>query len=217
MWCSNMMTACRKRFRHACGPHLGGLSAMNKESYRGVGAEQTRDKAFREKADIRHDEATDTSTRMRDSMSEAHELSLRHHRGARLKSSRRKWIGWGLLSLGLVTTIGVLPFYLIGAAYLGTGLFLGFSSVLLLAGLVVAITGGTLAMSKPKVGETGQALIIAMKHENTLTVTRLALEMDISFKKAERILQDLVKSGVAEIDLEKSDTEGTLVYRVRGL
>ncbi len=190
---------------------------MNKQPYRTSGTEQTRVEAFREKADIRHGEATDTSARMRDSISEARELSLRHHRGTRLKSSRRKWIGWGLFALGLVSTMGVLPFYLIGAAYSGTGFFLGLSSVLLLAGLLVAVIGGTLALSKPKVGETGQALIIAMKHGNILTVTRLALEMDISFKKAERILQDLVKSGVAEIDMEKSDAESTLVYRVRGL
>ena len=44
-------------------------------------------------------------------------------------------------------------------------------------------------------------------------MTRLALEMDISFNRAEHIMQDLVKSRHAEIDLEKSDAEGSLVYR----
>ena len=47
-------------------------------------------------------------------------------------------------------------------------------------------------------------------------MTRLALEMDISFNRAERIMQDLVKSGVAEIDLEKM-TQRAPWYRVRGL
>ncbi|MEW6114343.1 MAG: hypothetical protein AB1664_19575 [Thermodesulfobacteriota bacterium] len=41
--------------------------------------------------------------------------------------------------------------------------------------------------------------------------------MDISFDKPEQIARELMKSGIAEMDLEHSGTDNVLVYRVKGL
>jgi hypothetical protein len=190
---------------------------MNKEDYREIHPPKTDSGTFREEPDIQQNITTDAATRTRDNTRAAHELSFRHKHESERKASRKKWIGWGLFSLGLVTTFATFPLYLFWAVYLKTWLFLGLSSLLTVAGLGTTVAGGILALSRPKIGENSQALIIAMKHGNTLTVTRLALEMDISFKKAERIVQDLVRSGVAEIDMEHSGTANSIVYRVRGL
>ena len=70
---------------------------------------------------------------------------------------------------------------------------------------------------KPKVKDTNQALMIALKYDNVLTVSRLALEMDISFEKAEKIIQELVRKGIAEIDLEGEGADQSLIYRIKGL
>jgi len=40
--------------------------------------------------------------------------------------------------------------------------------------------------------------------------------MDISFQKAEKIIQELVRSGIAEIDLDYKDPDHSLVYKIRG-
>jgi hypothetical protein len=45
----------------------------------------------------------------------------------------------------------------------------------------------------------------------------LALELDITLDKADRIIQELVKSGIAEIDLLHKDSTNLIVYKVRGL
>jgi predicted transcriptional regulator len=60
-------------------------------------------------------------------------------------------------------------------------------------------------------------MVIAMKHGNRLTVPRLALEMDITLEKAEKIIDKLVKNGVAEIDLEDRDSDGALTYKIKGI
>ncbi len=188
---------------------------MNDEYYRGVRAEQAQTRTVPETPDLQA--VTNTAQRLSDQSKAAIELSLRHEQEYHRRASRRKWIGWGLVSMGLVTTFTGFPFYVMWAMYLGTWAFLGLSSMLTLAGLGATAAGAALALSRPKIGETSQALLIAMRYGSTLTVTRLALEMDISFKKAERILQDLVKSGIAEIDLAHSDAADSLVYRIRGL
>ena len=41
--------------------------------------------------------------------------------------------------------------------------------------------------------------------------------MDISLKKAEKIIQKLVRQGIAEIDLDDADSDGGISYKVRGL
>ena len=65
MWRSNMMTGCCNRFRHACGPHLGGLPAMNRERNEENRTERTRPETYREKAGMHHDETADSATRLR--------------------------------------------------------------------------------------------------------------------------------------------------------
>ncbi len=188
---------------------------MTEEQYRDTRTVHTESGTLRDTPDPRT--VSRTAQQAAEQAKAAMGLSLRHEQEYTRKASRRKWIGWGLVSLGLMATSTAFPFYVMWALYLGTWGFLGVSSVITLAGLGVAAAGGVLALSRPKIGETSQALLIAMRYGSTLTVTRLALEMDISFKKAESILQDLVKNGIAEIDLEHSDAAGSLVYRIRGL
>jgi uncharacterized membrane protein YkoI len=48
-------------------------------------------------------------------------------------------------------------------------------------------------------------------------VSRLALDMDISFKRAESIIQELVRGGIAEIDLDDQDPDHSIVYKIRGV
>ena len=69
----------------------------------------------------------------------------------------------------------------------------------------------------PRMRETNEALVIALKNGNRLTVPRLALEMDISFKRAEKIIQKLMRNGVAEIDLDEGDPDGGITYRIKGV
>ncbi|MEW6352169.1 MAG: hypothetical protein AB1646_24210 [Thermodesulfobacteriota bacterium] len=185
------------------------------EDYRNIRTHRTETRTVRDRTDTQT--TAGTVQRSAEQAKAALELSLKHEQEYKRRASRRKWLGTGLLSLGLVTTFTGFPFYVMWALYLGTWGFLGVSSIVTLAGLGIAAAGGMLALSRPKLGDTSRALLIAMKYGSTLTVTRLALEMDISFKKAERIVQDLVKSGIAEIDLEHSDAAGSLVYRIRGL
>ena len=70
---------------------------------------------------------------------------------------------------------------------------------------------------RPRLKNTNEAVLIAMKYGNRLTATTLALEMDISFGKAEKIIQELVRSGIAEIDLDRKDPDHTITYKIKGL
>ena len=60
-------------------------------------------------------------------------------------------------------------------------------------------------------------MLVAMKYDYRLTAPRLALEMDITFARAEKIIQELVRSGIAEIDLDHKDRDDTITYRIKGL
>jgi len=122
------------------------------------------------------------------------------------EASRRKW-GKVLIVAGLVTALdscSVFPIPLIGPPAI-------------LAGAVMVLAGSALLIRSPRMRETNEALMIAMKHDNHLTVPRLALEMDITLKKAERIIQKLVRQGIAEIDLDDDDPDGGISYKVRGI
>jgi hypothetical protein len=142
----------------------------------------------------------------------AEETIWRLEQEQKRQASRRKWIGWGLSVLGVSQMVASCPFYLfsvIGISYIGplvTGI-----------GLLMLIAGGLLIFRQTPARGTHQALVVALRHGNALTVPRLALEMDISFRKAEEIVQELVKNGVAEIDLDHKDSEHALVYRIKGL
>jgi hypothetical protein len=123
------------------------------------------------------------------------------------RAVRRKWGGRGLVILGAVITLGSCPpyaFSLIGAQTI-------------IIGLAMIAGGSALLAWRPRLKDTNEALIVAMKYGNSLTATRLALELDVSFEKAEKIIRELVRSGVAEIDMEQKDPDQGLTYKIKGL
>jgi hypothetical protein len=132
-----------------------------------------------------------------------HRLEREHKR----RVSRSKWAGGGLVLLGIATTVTSCPFYAVS--------LIGPHTILVGLGLLIA--GGVLFFRRPTMKQTNRALLVALKNGNTLTVPRLALELDVSFEKAEQVVRELVKSGIAEIDLEHSGPDNALVYRVKGL
>jgi hypothetical protein len=123
------------------------------------------------------------------------------------KVSRRKWGGRGLIALGcmlLFTSCPLYAFTLIGPETVLTALAM--------------IAGGSALLAwRPRLKDTNEAIIVAAKYGNCLTATRLALELDITLDRADRIIQELVKSGIAEIDLLHKDSTNSIVYKVRGL
>jgi hypothetical protein len=135
------------------------------------------------------------------------EIIQEHVREKARKASRRKWGGRGLIVLGAIIILTSCPLYafsLIGPQTLFTGLAM-------MAG------GSALLAWRPRLKDTNEAILVAAKYGNCLTTTRLALEMDISFEKADKIIQELVRQGVAEIDLDHKDPNHSIVYRVKGL
>jgi hypothetical protein len=135
------------------------------------------------------------------------EIIERYQKDYRNRSLRRKLGGGALALLGLGTIASSCPFYafsLIGphATIVGIGLL---------------VVGGLLIFLQPKRRDVNHAIMIAMKHGNILTVPRLALEMDVSMEKAEKIISELVLKGLAEIDLDIKDPNDVLVYRIKPL
>ena len=124
-----------------------------------------------------------------------------------VQASRRKWGGRSLIVFGVILMLGSCPFYVISGA--GSGA--------ILAALALIGGGSALLAWRPRLKNTNEAVLIAMKYGNRLTATTLALEMDISFNKAEKIIQELVRSGIAEIDLDHKDPDLTITYKIKGL
>lgn len=122
-------------------------------------------------------------------------------------ASRRKWAGRGLGLLGSMTLLSSCAISIFST----TGLY---SAGL---GLGLLIAGIALSSWKPRLKDTTEALIAAHKYGNTLNTARLALEMDVSPQKAEAILQELVRNGIAEIDLDQNSGDGSYYYRIKGL
>ncbi len=121
-------------------------------------------------------------------------------------ASRWKWAGRGLSLLGAMTLLSSCAVSMFST----TGLYsAGIGVALLISGLIVSSW-------KPRLKDTTEALIAAHKYGSLLNTTRLALEMDISPDKAEAILQELVKSGIAEIELDQQSKDGNLNYRIKG-
>jgi hypothetical protein len=87
----------------------------------------------------------------------------------------------------------------------------------IMAGLALIAGGSALLAWRPKLKDTNEAMIVALRYGNSLTVPRLALEMNVTFDRAEQIIQELVRNGIAEIDLDHRDLDHTIVYRIRGL
>ena len=103
--------------------------------------------------------------------------------------------------------LGSCPFYVISGAGSGT----------IFAALALIGGGSAVLAWRPRLKNTNEAVLIAMKYGNRLTATTLALEMDISFGKAEKIIQELVRSGIAEIDLDHKYPDHTITYKIKGL
>ncbi len=124
-----------------------------------------------------------------------------------VRASRRKWAGRSLIVFGVILILGSCPFYVISGA----------GSTTILAALALIGGGSALLTWRPRLKNTNEAILIAMKYGNRLTAMTLALEMDISFNKAEKIIQELVRSGIAEIDLDHKDPDHTITYKLKGL
>jgi hypothetical protein len=168
----------------------------------------------------RHDKE---ETRLDDPTAEDEHLSHRGNLGQRIKTSsekvlrsvlnqqerkstRKKW-GKGLIIVGAVTILDSCSFFPIPLV----------GPFAIWAGAATILVGCALLIEAPRMRETNEALVIALKNGNRLTVPRLALEMDISFKRAEKIIQKLVRNGVAEIDLDEGDLDGGITYRIKGV
>jgi hypothetical protein len=123
------------------------------------------------------------------------------------KAARRKWGGRGLLILGAVITLGSCPPYAFS--------LIGPQTIMI--GLAMIAGGSALLAWRPRLKDTNEALLVAMKYGNSLTAARLALEMDVSFEKAEKIIRELVRSGIAEIDLDQKDLDQGITYKIKGL
>lgn len=121
--------------------------------------------------------------------------------------SRRKWGGGGLFLLGIAVTATSCPFYLVSLIGPAT----------IIAGLVFLVVGGAIFLIPPQMKGTTRAIAVALKHGNNLTVTKLALEMDVPVQKADKIIRELVLAGIAEIDLDHKGPDDSLVYRIKGI
>jgi hypothetical protein len=137
----------------------------------------------------------------------AREIVERHLKERAALVQRRKWGGRGLIMLGVATVLGSCPVYALS--------LIGPQTIMI--GLALVAGGAALLAWRPRLKDTNEALLIAVKHGNFLTTPRLALEMDISLEKAEKIIQELVRSGIAEIDLDHKDPDQAIVYRMKGL
>ncbi len=126
--------------------------------------------------------------------------------GRAREATRRRW-GWIVFLLGVLTILdscSVVPIPLVGP-------------VAIWAGAIMAVLGAGLLASRAKMRDTNEAIMVAMKYGNRLTIARLSLELDISLTKAEKIIQKLVKSGIAEIDLDQDRPDDGIVYKVKGI
>jgi hypothetical protein len=123
------------------------------------------------------------------------------------KAFHRRWAGRGLIVFGSSVLMGSCPLY--AFSLIGPQTVIG--------GLAVIAVGAGLLAWRPKLKDPNEAMIVAMRYGNCLTVPRLALELNISFERAEKIIRELVRNGIAEIDLDHKDPDHAIVYRVRGL
>lgn len=128
-------------------------------------------------------------------------------RGERDKElSRNRW-GKVLIVIGVVTLLdwcAPIPIPLVGPPAI-------------VVGLALIIAGGALLYRGPRMKGTNQAIMVAMKYGNQLSVPRLAVEMDVSLEEAEEIIDTLVKKGIAEIDLDAKDPDSGIIYKVKGI
>jgi len=147
---------------------------------------------------------------------EANTLQIikRHLEERARKTTRRKWGGRALIVLGVFTVFGSFPFYMLS---LIPGQSVAAGLAIMIGGLAMIAGGGLLSSWSPRLKDTNEALLVALKHGNRLTIPLLALEMDVSFEKAEQIIQELVKKGIAEIELTRGELDHAIVYQIKGI
>ena len=150
---------------------------------------------------------TQTVTATRQRTASTREIVEGHLKERARIATRRKWGGRGLVILGAVITLGSCPPYAFS--------LIGPQTIMM--GLAMIAGGSALLAWRPRLKDTNEALLVAMKYGNSLTATRLALELDVSFEKAEKIIRELVRSGVAEIDLDQKDPDQGITYKIKGL
>jgi hypothetical protein len=127
------------------------------------------------------------------------------------KLKARRWKRrLGALGLGFLGVAVTVPSCILSA-------FSPVGSYAALLGVLMLLGSGFLFATNPRGSDVNHAVIFALRHGGALTVMRLALEMDISTEKAEKIINELVKKGLAEIDLASSGNDGAIVYRLTGL
>jgi hypothetical protein len=156
-------------------------------------------------SDSRQEPQTDAATRLR--TPSTREIVEGHLKERARRAVRRKWGGRGLAILGAIMILGSCPLYAFS--------LIGPQTIMI--GLAMIAGGSALLAWRPRLKDTNEALLVAMKYGNSLTATRLALELDVSFEKAEKIIRELVRSGVAEIDLDQKDPDQGITYKVKGL
>jgi hypothetical protein len=165
----------------------------------------------KEKTRLDHPTATDDYGSLRADLGQRIETGsekvLRSLLDQQEKKSKRKTWGKGLIVVGAVTILDSCSFFPIPLV----------GPFAIWAGSAMILVGCALLIEAPRMRETNEALMIALKNGNRLTVPRLALEMDISFKRAEKIIQKLVRNGVAEIDLDEGDPDSGITYRIKGV
>jgi len=144
----------------------------------------------------------------------AEEIVRRYMEERTRKVTLRKWTGRVLIVFGFLTMVGSCPFYAISLIP-GQTIMAGLA--VMIAGLAMIAGGGALVSWRARLKDTNEAMLVALKHGNRLTTSILALEMDVSFQKADKIIQELVRNGIAEIDMEDRDPEHTIVYKIKGL
>jgi hypothetical protein len=128
------------------------------------------------------------------------------HRRRESMASRRRW-GRVLIVIGALTLIdscAPIPIPLVGPPAIVIG------AILMVAGFLLSNRGA-------KTRQTTEAIMVAAKYKNKLTVTRLAYEMDVSPERAQAIIDQLIKNGIAEVDLDAKSPEEGLVYRIKGI
>ena len=144
---------------------------------------------------------------LKEAVTTSAEEMYRHVQTRRDKEiSRRRW-GKILIVIGAVTLLDCcapFPIPLVGPPAI-------------IVGLALMIIGGALMYSGPRMKETNQAIMVAMKYGNQLSVPRLAVEMDVTLDQAEKIIDQLVKKGIAEIDLDTKDPDSGIIYKIKGI
>lgn len=136
----------------------------------------------------------------------AEEILRNVERTKQKHAARKRW-GRILMILGVVTILDSCSFFpipLIGPPAI-------------FAGAIMMIVGSIISYQAPRLRETNEALLVAMKYNNRLTVARLALEMDITLQHAEEIIQELIENGIAEIDVDMDAEDVGILYRIRGI